>query len=243
MQLLQGVAGLEVRSRTFPEGAERGVFASEAIAAGSTLLREAPLRAASKAALIALLGSSDAAADYGPLLGSSAAEKVRRNAFVLGGGGAAREDGALLFRDLSLVNHSCYPNASVRLSSDGDEALLVAACDLEPGDEILLCYADDAIFAEGERRREVIRSRFGFVCGCARCRGDVTEEDADSWAGIEEAARAAAEGKPKRKAVEPELAAKVARAGRALARMRPYLVEAERFAFDSAYFSGRDSDS
>jgi hypothetical protein len=75
-----------------------------------------------------------------------------------------------LYRRLSFINHSCQPNASIDVTSDG-VATLTALEALEPGDEITICYlGPDAQLHPRAVFRAMIKLMYGFDCKCRRCR-------------------------------------------------------------------------
>lgn len=70
----------------------------------------------------------------------------------------------------SHLNHSCFPNMSVR-HLDQQTALsritLIAKRDISPGEELLITYVNPNLPLEG-RREELLQWGFG-VCQCSRC--------------------------------------------------------------------------
>jgi predicted 2-oxoglutarate/Fe(II)-dependent dioxygenase YbiX len=262
-------AALRVRRSSVGEG--RGVYAAYPLDATTVLLDEVPLQAPSKIELAAKLAEDPALLsryshlcrptakqdwaqpreDLRPREGSRGISEgiVRSNGFVAAPGAGGKS--ALLLRELSLVNHSCCPNASVAAvggsvgdGSDAERVRLVAAVDVPEGAELTFCYAEDVLFSERARRQEILLQRFGFTCCCPRCgeggASSLSEEEAMRWRVLEEAAAAAEAAKPKRAQVEPEVASLQRDALAALNVMRPALLERRRFEFDLQYFAGKD---
>jgi hypothetical protein len=84
----------------------------------------------------------------------------------------------------SHLNHSCDPNISVR-HLDQRNALaritLVARCDIEVGQELLVTYVNPEL---GVKERRAALSAWGFgVCQCSRCVEEGVEEDEDGMMG------------------------------------------------------------
>ncbi|KAK3355971.1 hypothetical protein B0H65DRAFT_64635 [Neurospora tetraspora] len=76
--------------------------------------------------------------------------------------------GIFLHPSLSMVNHSCVPNAYITFEKR--KAFLKAERDLEPGDEILISYIDHT--APRRARQESLRL-YHFQCNCIRCKDDL----------------------------------------------------------------------
>jgi len=191
----------------------RGWFAQEDLPAGTILWREHPRAvASSRKDLIQLVqenapefqhlcyydednndtrSNDDENESYSCCCGSSnnksnpkkkmAEGIVRCNHF------AAAPDLMLLFDDISLLNHSCNPNASVVMRDDesnrhsgsldcrkedslgGVQGLVQTARQIAAGDEINISYSDEALFWPWRQRHEYMQSRWGFDCACERC--------------------------------------------------------------------------
>ena len=86
-------------------------------------------------------------------------------------------DGSAVFPLLAGINHACRPNAKVTYEAGDDGAavcgVLVALCDLAPGDEVFISYLPDVEFTDAtelslEERTEIFAD-YGFVCGCSLC--------------------------------------------------------------------------
>jgi hypothetical protein len=72
-----------------------------------------------------------------------------------------RAESACLFRLLSMLNHSCEPNAQVRCEFATPSLELVVTRDVLEGEEIEIKYGKSV----------GMKGRYGFECGCRRCRG------------------------------------------------------------------------
>ncbi|KAL4419340.1 hypothetical protein ABPG75_002643 [Micractinium tetrahymenae] len=68
----------------------------------------------------------------------------------------------------SCCNHSCAPNAEAfKRDQDGNGcAVILALCDIAPGEEVTLSYIDEE--APLEERREQL-AEYGFACACDKC--------------------------------------------------------------------------
>ncbi|EOD22511.1 hypothetical protein EMIHUDRAFT_223194 [Emiliania huxleyi CCMP1516] len=174
-----------------------------------------------------LASSSDALEG---LCGSEAASQIAQNHFV-------HPAGCLLFRRISLINHSCVPNASIRLCDNEEFAHVIVACDVAAEEEIVLCYSATVLFAAREMRQSELHSRWGFTCECARCSGTLAESEVDTWRMLENAALSAQNAKPRGPVVDPSIVAQQHEALARLETLLPHLCELERFRFDAAYFA------
>lgn len=90
--------------------------------------------------------------------------RVRINAVVTTNS-EGRKDGLGIFLTISLLNHSCNPNATVWF--DGDQAVVRACRDIEPGDEITISYIDRSM--SRFKRKEALLRDFYFDCCCDVC--------------------------------------------------------------------------
>jgi len=69
---------------------------------------------------------------------------------------------------ISLANHSCTPNATIMF--DGRTISLRALDAIEEGEQIFISYVDPTQSREG--RRQELKDRYFFECGCGKCVGD-----------------------------------------------------------------------
>ena len=84
----------------------------------------------------------------------------------------------LLLAQTSLFNHSCHPNAAVyRHDADREKVQVRVLRDVGEGQEVALCYDSALYHMPTARRRELLRARWGFECGCPRCTGSATPAD------------------------------------------------------------------
>ena len=76
----------------------------------------------------------------------------------------------------SCINHSCVPNAhAFKREEDNDGAAVILALrDIEPGEEITICYVDADASLE-ERTRAL--NDYGFSCGCEKCEAEKLAEE------------------------------------------------------------------
>lgn len=80
--------------------------------------------------------------------------------------------GTGLYPVISIVNHSCVPNAVLHF--DGNRAALRALEDTQEGTEITISYVELA--ASTNTRRKALRDQYYFDCNCIRCSRLVTRE-------------------------------------------------------------------
>jgi SET and MYND domain-containing protein len=80
--------------------------------------------------------------------------------------------GIALFDRLSLLNHSCDPNAVVLF--DGAAAILRALKPIAAGDELTISYIDRA--SDRYERRQQLLSQYFFTCSCSRCSGPAGDD-------------------------------------------------------------------
>ncbi|CAA7395350.1 unnamed protein product [Spirodela intermedia] len=66
----------------------------------------------------------------------------------------------------SFYNHDCDPNAHI-LWIDNMDAKLKVLRDIEPGEELRICYIDASM--DWEARQSLLYHGFGFQCRCSRC--------------------------------------------------------------------------
>ncbi|CAG0923880.1 unnamed protein product [Notodromas monacha] len=74
------------------------------------------------------------------------------------------------FPNACMVNHSCRPSGNHVFNPETGNEEIRAVTQILPGDEITVCYINNACFAKttSERRNE-IGERFGFTCRCCAC--------------------------------------------------------------------------
>lgn len=80
--------------------------------------------------------------------------------------------GIFLHPTLSMVNHSCVPNANVNFLKR--EAFLKAELPIKEGDEIKISYID---FTKPKLFRQLGLALYHFECTCPRCKDDLTVYD------------------------------------------------------------------
>ncbi|XP_066925245.1 histone-lysine N-trimethyltransferase SMYD5-like [Clytia hemisphaerica] len=85
-------------------------------------------------------------------------------------------EGSGLFKVQSRSNHSCEPNAEVTFPNNNSTLVLVALQNIQPGEEICICYLDDCQRARSRHsRRKILRENYLFECTCTRCELDMGE--------------------------------------------------------------------
>ena len=212
------------------DGAGRAVFALHRLAAGTVLFSEVPLKAASIGEMVDV---ADACGALDVLCGGdSLLARVNLNHFV------AADGSILLHRHVSMLNHSCSPNASIKFQGGPTEPTtrIVLARDVAAGEEINVCYSAQVLFARQPERQGELQARWGFACTCARCSGTLHAGDVKMWQACEDAAQSAKEAKPRCRAPHPSIHTKQTQALALLERELPYLCEREQFRADEKYF-------
>lgn len=96
-------------------------------------------------------------------------------ALVGGGGGPA---GTAVYLEPSMFNHSCHPNLDARWVHGDATLTLVAARDVEPGEELRIAYID--VEQPVRARREQLHWGYGFVCACELCVQEAADDDVES---------------------------------------------------------------
>jgi hypothetical protein len=77
----------------------------------------------------------------------------------------------LLLANTALFNHSCLPNAAVYAAAEGKGRVQVRMIrDVAEGQELAICYDSALLSREREYRQQQLMARWGFRCGCPRCR-------------------------------------------------------------------------
>jgi len=184
-------------------GRGRGYVASAHIAAGERLIVEKPLvfkaRGDSAAASTALRAEVTArvlaspaharllrppeeyAALPSPLKGVSDAAFARTWAAAAANGFRhVSDDGSelfLLYAAVTILNHSCAPNACLDDSLPQVATHVYAIRDIAPGEEVLICYVVEQLCVAPEIRSAFVRNQFDFRCDCPRCAGAACTAD------------------------------------------------------------------
>lgn len=75
--------------------------------------------------------------------------------------------GSAVYMLPSMYNHDCDPNAHI-LWIENAKARLKALRNIEPGEELRICYIDASM--DYEARQSLLYQGFGFRCQCLRCK-------------------------------------------------------------------------
>jgi hypothetical protein len=79
-------------------------------------------------------------------------------------------EGSRIYYTASRINHSCNPNAIVKVDcSDNEAQKIVAAATIHPGDEISISYLGTLLYADRYTRRAILKKDKHFTCMCRRC--------------------------------------------------------------------------
>lgn len=176
----------------------RGVIAKRHFKCGEVLLQERGFRANTMEKLASLVQASEegwhAVADMfgGPLhhLHSNSQiddthdeewmdmySKVRFNSFLLDGN-------STLLPNMALFNHSCQPNAAVVSLEPGSDCcfamVVVAEEGIACGQEAVLCYDSELMFAPMQSRRRQLMSGWNFLCKCECCEAEAAKDASES---------------------------------------------------------------
>ncbi|KAI1436765.1 SET domain-containing protein [Xylaria sp. CBS 124048] len=84
-----------------------------------------------------------------------------------------QQTGIFMNPALSMVNHSCIPNAYTQCI--GRNAVLHASREIKKDEEIEISYIDHSLHLAN--RQEAFRTRYHFRCSCARCKDDLSVYD------------------------------------------------------------------
>jgi hypothetical protein len=77
-------------------------------------------------------------------------------------------EGLGLYKNISVINHSCYPNAAL-LKQPGDlddRTSVITIRDIKAGEEVVISYIDED--APRLERQSQLKD-YGFVCKCEAC--------------------------------------------------------------------------
>lgn len=94
----------------------------------------------------------------------------------------APQSAQVVFSHVSLINHSCQPNAALEWNPwlpagqanplvirVAGKATLHALHPIAQGEEITLCYAYDIFYKTAQEREDDLLISHGFVCNCSAC--------------------------------------------------------------------------
>lgn len=87
------------------------------------------------------------------------------------------EDYCFLCLNISKANHSCLPNASIAGVSGSNSRVLIAARDLDVGEEVLINYQKHAECMTTQHRRASLEDLYGIVCSCQLCQRTGSEAE------------------------------------------------------------------
>jgi len=80
------------------------------------------------------------------------------------------EGRSAVFPTLSRLNHSCAPSAVRSMLEDGEAVVVVAARDIQRGEEITIKYCEQEVATLGRaERRARLAASFAFQCSCEVC--------------------------------------------------------------------------
>ena len=77
-----------------------------------------------------------------------------------------------LFPTISLLNHSCCPNAIHVRNSKFCKSSIVSLRPLSPGEEICISYGPTFYHKDRIERRKELKEKYNFICQCLACSGN-----------------------------------------------------------------------
>ena len=90
------------------------------------------------------------------------------NNFALGRSDSKSKNG--VFPNLSRFNHSCVPSAEFRWHEKMYRQEIRAIRDIDPGEEITLCYFTVEVMEKSRiDRQKYLEDHYGFRCDCQAC--------------------------------------------------------------------------
>ena len=79
-----------------------------------------------------------------------------------------------MFDVIGACNHSCEPNAAISRVSDDNEVTLYSLREIEPGEEITVCYGKPMTqWLPLRMRQNILKRDWGFTCACRKCAFDL----------------------------------------------------------------------
>jgi len=88
-------------------------------------------------------------------------------------------EGSGLYLLHSCLNHSCEPNAICVFPHNSSVVEVTACRDIKAGEEINLCYLDDAE-EDFESRQDTLKAFYLFKCACERCKTEAQKQSQKS---------------------------------------------------------------
>ncbi|XP_076367305.1 SET and MYND domain containing, class 5 isoform X2 [Tachypleus tridentatus] len=86
-----------------------------------------------------------------------------------------------LYEEVDKGNHSCVPNAEATFPYSNFVLVMEAVKDIEPGEEIVVCYLDDCNRHRSRHSRiKLLRENYLFTCTCPKCESEVNDPDMTS---------------------------------------------------------------
>ncbi|KAF2488254.1 hypothetical protein BU16DRAFT_587044 [Lophium mytilinum] len=86
----------------------------------------------------------------------------------------------LVFEEISMINHSCLPNAVFAWDSERGLATVHATQQIPHGQEILIEYDCDMTFLPAATRTPLILQELNFQCVCPLCTAAINTADSDN---------------------------------------------------------------
>jgi len=126
--------------------------------------------------------------------------------------------------EISFINHSCCPTATIMWGAQ-NSAHVVAACDLEVGDEVTFCYSSGLLFCPLSQRQQELSARWGFSCACDRCAGPLDATELAMWDLLGTCTDAVAANTPRRFAIDRSLVENICRSLEGCKTFRPWLAD------------------
>lgn len=90
-------------------------------------------------------------------------------------------EGSGLYSLSSLINHSCVPNSEVRFPHNNNLLVVKAIDNIDPGEEISICYLDECMQSRSRHSRvKYLQENYFFTCKCSKCQSQLNDPDVTS---------------------------------------------------------------
>jgi len=90
-------------------------------------------------------------------------------------------EGVGLYREQSMANHSCRPNAEIQFLHGSHVLSLVMMEKVDTGDEITISYLDECTLTRSKSsRRAYLEENYQFACQCDRCAEENSDDETAS---------------------------------------------------------------
>jgi hypothetical protein len=84
-----------------------------------------------------------------------------------------------IFLNISLINHSCLPNAEYRQNFKEGQMELYSTQRIRAGQEVTICYGSNFHYMTASERKAYLHRVYGFICKCLACADGPTSRMSD----------------------------------------------------------------